>query len=76
DKLLTEAAGNTDDAAARAQLNQADKLLSAAAYVMPLYQKPTFFAFGDNAVNIRDNATLSGPPYNVSEWGFGHVTAS
>jgi peptide/nickel transport system substrate-binding protein len=76
DKLLTEAAGNTNDAAARAQLNQADKILSAAAYVMPLYQKPTFFAFGDNAVNLRDNATLSGPPYNVQEWGFGHLTAS
>jgi peptide/nickel transport system substrate-binding protein len=76
DKLLTEASANTNDAAARAQLNAADKILSAAAYVMPLYQKPTFFAFGDNAVNLRDNATQSGPPYNVQEWGFGHATAS
>ena len=38
---------------------------------MPLYQKPTFLAFGDNAVNVRDNATQAGPPYNVAEWGYG-----
>ncbi|MDX6256539.1 MAG: glutathione transport system substrate-binding protein [Frankiales bacterium] len=76
DKLLIQAAGETDDAKARAELNAADKILSAAAYVMPLYQKPTFLAFGDNSVNIRDNASLSGPPYNVSEWGFGHSTTS
>jgi len=76
DALLNSAAGETDDAKARAELNQADKILSADAYVMPLYQKPTFLAFGDNAVNIRDNATQAGPPYNVAQWGFGKMSAS
>jgi peptide/nickel transport system substrate-binding protein len=76
DTLLNTAAGETDDAKGRAELNQADQILSAAAYVMPLYQKPTFLAIGDNAVNIRDNATQAGPPYNVSEWAYGKLNAS
>ncbi|MDX6223390.1 MAG: glutathione transport system substrate-binding protein, partial [Frankiales bacterium] len=76
DALLNKAVGETDPAKALADVNQADKLLSADAYVMPLYQKPTFLVFKTGVVNVRDNATLVGPPYNSSEWGFGTVTAS
>jgi peptide/nickel transport system substrate-binding protein len=36
------------------------------AYVLPLFQKPTFLAV---YANIRDSATATGPPYNVREWG-------
>ncbi|MDX6228020.1 MAG: glutathione transport system substrate-binding protein, partial [Frankiales bacterium] len=75
DALLNKAVSETDPAKANAELNQADKLLSADAYVMPLYQKPTFLAFKQGVVNVRDNATSVGPPYNVSEWGFGTLTA-
>ena len=49
--------------------NQADKLLTDDAFELPLYQKPTFLAAYDDIVNIRDNATSSGPPVNVQEWG-------
>jgi peptide/nickel transport system substrate-binding protein len=76
DALLNKAVAETNPTTANAELNEADKLMSADAYVMPLYQKPTFLAFKQGAVNIRDNATSVGPPYNVSEWGFGKVTAS
>jgi peptide/nickel transport system substrate-binding protein len=76
DTLLNEAVSETDTTKANAELNQADKLMSADAYVMPLYQKPTFFAFKQGVVNARDNATSVGPPYNVSEWGFGKAVAS
>ena len=76
DALLNQAVAETDQTKANAELNQADKLMSADAYVMPLYQKPTFFAFKQGTVNARDNATSVGPPYNISEWGFGKATAS
>jgi peptide/nickel transport system substrate-binding protein len=49
--------------------------MSKDAYVLPLYQKPTFLAFKTGVVNLRDNATSVGPPYNVGEWGPGKVTA-
>ncbi len=75
DALLNKAVAETSTTVAAADVNAADKLLSADAYVMPLYQKPTFLAYTNGTVNIRDNATSVGPPYNVAEWGFGTPTA-
>ena len=76
DALLNKAVAETNPTIANQELNAADKILSGDAYVMPLYQKPTFLVFKTGVVNVRDNATSVGPPYNVSEWGFGKVTAS
>ena len=39
------------------------------AYVLPLYQKPTFIASYDNVANIRNNSSLEGPQYNIEQWG-------
>jgi peptide/nickel transport system substrate-binding protein len=50
-------------------MDQADALLTKDAYVLPLFQKPTFLAAYNNIVNLRDNATSFGPPYNVQAWG-------
>jgi len=69
DRLLTEAASSTDVPAARAQLNEADRILSEDSYVLPLYQKPTFIAVQDNVANVRNNSSLDGPTYNIEEWG-------
>jgi peptide/nickel transport system substrate-binding protein len=69
DRLLNEAASSTDPAKARGLVNQADIALTGDAYVLPLFQKPTFLATYSNVVNIRDNATNIGPPYNVEAWG-------
>jgi peptide/nickel transport system substrate-binding protein len=69
EKLINKAAIQTDSAKAAALLNQADKLITQDAYVLPLFQKPTFLASYDNVVNVRDDATSSGPPYNVQDWG-------
>jgi peptide/nickel transport system substrate-binding protein len=44
-------------------------LLEQDAFELPLYQKPTFLAAYNNIVNLRDDATSTGPPYNVQEWG-------
>jgi peptide/nickel transport system substrate-binding protein len=59
----------TDPKQVQTLLNDADKLIVGDAYSLPLYQKPTFLASYTNLVNIRDNATSSGPPVNVQEWG-------
>jgi peptide/nickel transport system substrate-binding protein len=69
DKLLTDAASQTDAKKAIDDLNQADEILSKDAYVLPLFQKPTFLAAYSNIANIRDDATNTGPTYNVQEWG-------
>jgi peptide/nickel transport system substrate-binding protein len=69
DALLKDAASQTDHAKAVDDLNQADQIMSNDAYVLPLFAKPTFLAAYQNIVNIRDDATQTGPPYNVQEWG-------
>jgi peptide/nickel transport system substrate-binding protein len=69
DELINEAAASTDVADATAKLNQADEMLSADAYVLPLYQKPTLAAVQNNIGNVRNNSSLDGISYNTSEWG-------
>jgi peptide/nickel transport system substrate-binding protein len=69
ESLINQSAGTTDLPKVQSLLNQADKLIVADAYSLPLYQKPTFLAAYNNIVNIRDNATSSGPPVNVQDWG-------
>ena len=70
DRLVDAAASQTDEVQAREMLNQADRRLTRDAYVLPLYQKPTFIALYDTIANVRNNSSLDGPPYNVAEWGF------
>lgn len=69
DQLITEAAGSTDEADATAKLNQAGSLMAEDAYVLPLYQKPTFIGVRDEVANVRNNSSLDGPTYNTHEWG-------
>ena len=69
DSLVAQAVGETDAAKAATLLNEADALMVKDAYVLPLYQKPTFLAVQSRFVNMRDNATNVGPPYNTAEWG-------
>jgi peptide/nickel transport system substrate-binding protein len=69
DKLLADAASSTDQSKAYQELNQADQIMSKDAYVLPLYQKPTFIASYDSVANIRNNSSLEGPQYNIEQWG-------
>ncbi|GAA3822733.1 ABC transporter family substrate-binding protein [Amycolatopsis tucumanensis] len=69
DNLIAQANAETDQAKAAELLNQADQIMADDAYVLPLYQKPTFIASYDNIANIRNNSTLDGPVYNMQEWG-------
>jgi peptide/nickel transport system substrate-binding protein len=69
EKLINQAVETTDLAKVQDLMNQADKLLQTDCFELPLYQKPTMLAANTKIVNIRDNATSVGPPYNVQEWG-------
>ena len=69
DSLIGQANAETDQTKAADLLNQADQLMANDAYVLPLYQKPTFLAASDKIANMRNNSTLDGPVYNMAEWG-------
>jgi peptide/nickel transport system substrate-binding protein len=68
DRLLTEAAASPDPAVANELLGQADRLLTEAAVVLPLYRRSTLLAIRQDVANVRDNPAV-GPLYNVAEWG-------
>jgi peptide/nickel transport system substrate-binding protein len=67
--LMNQAGESSDPNQIKQLMNQADVDLTNDAYNLPLFQKPTYLAIYSNLVNIRDNATSVGPPYNVQEWG-------
>jgi peptide/nickel transport system substrate-binding protein len=69
ERLINRAARTTDQVRMRQLLDQADVRLEADCFELPLYQKPTLLAARKNVVNLRDNPTSVGPPYNVQEWG-------
>ena len=69
DAALKDSTVTTDPNQEIADLNTADKQVSADAYTLPLYQKPLILAYNSKFANIRDNATSVGPPYNTQEWG-------
>lgn len=71
DSLLQQAAQSLDLNKAASLENQADKLISADAYTLPLFQKDSMIAFDAKLVNVRDNVTSTGQSYNINEWGFG-----
>jgi len=66
---LLEESDVTIDPAARADLmNQADALMAEDMPILPMYQKPTFFAFTNRLQNAIDNATENGPTWNAEDW--------
>lgn len=69
DKYLNQAANAPSETEAADLLNKADEIMTKEAYVLPLFQKPTFLAVSKDYINIRDNATNAGPTYNIGEWG-------
>jgi peptide/nickel transport system substrate-binding protein len=67
--LLDRAAVELDDARLRGLLNRHDELLTAAAVVLPLYQRPHLLALVGGFVNLRANAAGGLFTYNAQEWG-------
>jgi len=48
--------------------NKADVILANDMATLPLYQKPTYFVFKSKFHNLKDNATLQGPTWNMERW--------
>ncbi|MGH2747946.1 MAG: peptide ABC transporter substrate-binding protein [Actinomycetota bacterium] len=66
---LLEESDVTVDPQARADLmNQADELMAQDLPILPLYVKPTFFAFHSKLQNAIDNPTQAGFAWNAVEW--------
>ncbi len=68
DALIRSTDTIADPAERAAVYNQADELIAADMAQLPLYQKPTFFAWYDDISGPKDNATQIGPFWNVEEW--------
>lgn len=70
DKLLKQAIQEgLDEAKGADLLNQANALMAKDYYVLPLFQRANFMVAKADYVNIRPNATSTGPSYNTEEWG-------
>ncbi len=68
DALIKQTDGLVDPAARAATYNEADVLWLAEVPMIPLYQKPTFFAWYSDILGPKDNATQVGPMWNVETW--------
>jgi len=75
DAIMKQIKTESDYTKIRDLFNQADEIMSKDAAVLPLYQKPVFLAVYDKYINIRNNANLSGPTYNIQEWGLKATTS-
>lgn len=58
-----------DDAKAWDLINQSDALMTADAYVLPLFQRDNFLAVNKQFANIRPNPTNHGSVYDIGSWG-------
>jgi peptide/nickel transport system substrate-binding protein len=67
--LLQAIQEGLDEAKGAARLNEADALMAHDYYVLPLFQRPNLMVAQNAYVNIRPNATSTGPTYNTQEWG-------
>ncbi len=66
--LINETNSILDPAERAATYNQADELMAEDLPILPLYQKPTFFAWQDKLQGMEDNPTSEGPTWNAGEW--------
>ncbi|MFD7898228.1 hypothetical protein [Streptomyces sp. NPDC059743] len=69
DRLIAEAPGTLDLGKAHELLNRTDEEMSRDAYVLPLYQWPTFLAVASESASIRDNPTNGLVIHSIEEWG-------
>ncbi|MGH3664532.1 MAG: ABC transporter substrate-binding protein, partial [Egibacteraceae bacterium] len=67
-ELINSTNTMVDEAERAATYNEADALMSEDIPILPLYQKPTYFAWKDTIVGPQDNPTQWGPFWNIEEW--------
>jgi len=68
---LLEESDKTVEVNKRADLlRQAQDLMVADMPLIPMYQRPVYYAFSDNLSGPQVNPTLAGPFWNLGEWKF------
>lgn len=68
---LWKEADKTIDVDKRADLTrQAQELMAKDVPLIPMYQRPVYYAFTDNLSGPQVNPTLAGPFWNIEEWKF------
>ena len=73
DELLAQAAYELDPNKMADELNDQDTILTQAAVVLPLYQRPDVLVVAGEYVNVRDNVA-GGLSYNAQQWGLAGTT--
>jgi peptide/nickel transport system substrate-binding protein len=68
DALIRSTDGMVDPIERAATYNQADELWLAGIPMIPLYQKPTLFAWNSVIVGPQSSATHVGPFWNIGDW--------
>jgi peptide/nickel transport system substrate-binding protein len=68
DALLTQVSAELDPQARATELNKQDAILTQAAVVLPLYQRPGLLALSGDYINVRVNVA-GGLSYNAQQWG-------
>ena len=71
--LVRQTDTEVDPAARAALYNEADTLFLEEVALIPLYQKPTFFAWNSSIEGPQDNSTQVGPFWNVGAWTGGEL---
>lgn len=69
DALIAKADNALDPAQQASYYNQADALIWQDMATLPLFQKPTLLVYQNKYVNLVNNITSYGPPYNQDAWG-------
>ena len=61
----------TVDVGKRADLlKKAQNLMVQDMPIIPMYQRPVYYAFSDNLSGPQVNPTLAGPFWNIGDWKF------
>lgn len=71
--FLMSRADETVDEDERADIiKQVQKIMADDVPVLPLYQRPVYYAYDNNLEGPEINSTLAGPFWNIGEWSFGN----
>ncbi|MGH8872606.1 MAG: peptide ABC transporter substrate-binding protein [Acidimicrobiia bacterium] len=68
DAMIRQTESQIDPAERAATYNEADELWLSNIPLVPLYQKPTFFAWNPVIMGPQDNTTEIGPFWNIADW--------
>lgn len=68
ESLIRQTEGEVDESARAELYNQADSIYLGDVVSIPLYQKPTFFAWNELITGPRENPTQTGPFWNIGTW--------